>query len=87
MQRDCASGSNLEAQFVHVEDPGQLVTQCLVHVDHEGVVDVVPGLDDLQLRFRLRQPVHHVDLEQQSESVATVVARDGGVSLTAELRL
>ena len=59
-----ASGSNLNAQLVHVEDARQPVPQCLIHIDHEAVVDVVPGLDDLQLRFHLGQPTHHVDLEQ-----------------------
>ena len=49
------------------------------------VVDVVPGLDDLQLRFHLGEPAHHVDLEQQAEPVASVVACDGGVALTADV--
>jgi hypothetical protein len=47
------SGSNLNVQLVRVEDPRQPVAEGLVHIDHEVVVDVVPGLDDLQLRFHL----------------------------------
>jgi hypothetical protein len=55
---------SVKSQFVHVEDSREPIAQRLVHVDHERVIDVVPGLNDLQLRFGLGQPVHHVDLEQ-----------------------
>jgi hypothetical protein len=54
----------VKSQFVHVEKAREPVAQGFVDVDHEPVVDVVPGLNDLQLRFGLGQPAHHVDLEQ-----------------------
>jgi hypothetical protein len=54
----------VKSQFVHVEKAREPVAQGFVDVDHEPVVDVVPGLNDLQLRFGLGQPTHHVDLEQ-----------------------
>jgi len=63
-ERGSGSGGRLKMQLVHVEDARQSIAQSLVYLDHEVVVYVVPGLDDLQLRFDLGQPAHHVDLEQ-----------------------
>jgi hypothetical protein len=68
-QPDTSSGlsgtsQNLDTQLVGIEDARQPVTQGLVHIDHEVVVDVVPRFDDLELRFHVGQPAHHVDLEQ-----------------------
>ena len=65
---------------------GQSVAERLVDVDHESVVDVVPGLDHADLRLGLGHPPHHVDLEQQAEAVTAVAAGDRGVALVAEFR-
>jgi hypothetical protein len=45
-------------------DLRQPVAHRLVDVDHESIVDIIPGLDDLQLWLGVGQSLQHLDLEQ-----------------------
>ena len=64
----------------------RLVAERLVHADHVVVGLHVPRVDGLQCRLLVREPAHHVRLQQQPEPVPAVRAHHGGVVLVADPR-
>ena len=72
---------------LELQDPSHRpVAQPLVDADHVDVRLGVPGVEGPQLRLDGAEPATQVGLEQQPETVAAMLADDGGVPLVADLR-